>query len=191
MPSRIDWYQRNLRQAVRGLWSGLLTYDQALEALLSTIARGLTQAFYQGAAECGINPDELTDVENNALQGFIIEEQSYAAGILDFADKEISLAELYSRLNRWTTRYLDIQNQGKLYACKDEKLIWELGRVEKHCPSCKKVAGRVKRASFWQRVGVYPQQPPNPNLECKGFYCQCRLTPTSLPITPGPLPFLP
>jgi hypothetical protein len=56
-------FRRNLRASVRGLWSGALTKRQALATFRRAIERGIEQAWVEGAAECGIQEDELTTEE--------------------------------------------------------------------------------------------------------------------------------
>jgi hypothetical protein len=75
-------------------------------------------------------------------------------------------------------------------ACEDQKLQWVMGPTKEHCNSCLRLSNKIKRASYWRRVNVYPQSPPNPNLECNGFGL-CQLLPTDERCSPGPLPRLP
>ena len=44
-------FRRGLRSAARGLWVGALTYDQAWDAMSTTIRNRLTDAWNQGAAD--------------------------------------------------------------------------------------------------------------------------------------------
>src|SRR3972149_7420253 len=149
--SRIDAYQRNLRSAVRGLWSSVLDFDQFFSAMSSAITRGLTGAWYEGALECGIKPDELSSGEEKALSERIVKERSY---IVDFGEvieanskgNRGQLTPLFGRLNTWTNRYRDITNQAKAMACEDQKLAWRINvRCREHCKSCLGLNGRVKR----------------------------------------------
>jgi hypothetical protein len=186
-------YRRDLRAVVRGLWSGILTFDQAADSMDIAIERNLTQAWNQGARECGIRPDELSEDELDALQERITDELVNLSGFLLVIQEKSKanggkLAPLFRRVELWVNRFPDIQNQAKTMACADEKLIWVLGRVEKHCRTCLKLAGKVKRASFWLRSGIRPQNPPNEFLECGGWRCDCRLSKTDKPVSKGPLP---
>jgi len=189
--SRIDAYQRNLRSAVRGLWSGVLDFDQFFSAMSSAITRGLTIAWREGALECGIKPDELSSEEEKALSERIIKERSYIANFGDAIEANNKtnggqLTPLFGRLTLWTNRYLDITNQAKVMACADQKLIWQISvKCKEHCHSCVSLNGRVKRGSYWQKVDIRPQ---SPRLQCGGFRCCCAFMPTTEPISKGPLP---
>jgi len=188
-------YQLNLRAAVYGLWSGKLDFDQVFSQIYSAIDRGLTQGWYEGAKQCGISPAELSPEERVALSQAIAQEKDYVFPLLGDVEANSKAnggkrTTLYNRLDPWVNRYRDMVNRAKIMACKDKKLRWDLGPTE-HCSTCAKLASKVKRASYWQQRGIHPQQPPNMMLECGGWNCQCTLTPTNEPATPGPLPSVP
>ncbi len=196
-------YQASLRAAVRGLWSGALDYDQAFDAMMSAIRRGITQAWNAGAAGCGIKPDELTPDERIARDIFIqnqfgsigklltwVEQNRRGSGGVRLTQKP-GVQSIYGRLGMWVNQYPSAQMKSGGMACGDEKRIWILGPTE-HCPTCKKLAGKVKRYSFWVRT-VMPRNAPNDKLKCGGYKCQCTLVRVGMdvPITRGPLPRLP
>jgi len=195
MPSGLDIYRKSLRDNVRGLWTGSIDYDQFWEAMTATIQRRLPQAWYEGAKDCGVLPVDLSPEERMALQQAIVNEMSFIA---KFADAIMAgskarggkLQPLLTRVSRWAARYTDLQNRVRLMACEDQKLQWVRGPTKEPCNSCLRLSGKIKRASYWRRVNVYPQSPPNPNLECNGFGL-CQLLPTDERCSPGPLPRLP
>jgi hypothetical protein len=183
-------FRRNLRASVRGLWTGALTKRQALSTFRAAIERGIEQAWREGAAECGIQPDELTVQELTARDEFIFEQNDFATDFIDtIADQSKanggSLTPLLQRAEMWVNRYNDAKTQGKVLACADFKAQWFIGPTEKHCPSCAGFDKRVYRFSTWDRNNALPQ---NRCLACNGFNCQCRLDPTDRPITKGPFP---
>lgn len=181
-------YQLNLRAAVRGLWSGQIDFDAAFGMLLQAIDRGFTQAWTEGAKECGIEPGEWTAEERTALAVRIGEEKTYIYTLLEAVEagrKGVGkLAPLYTRLQMWVNRYQDVKNQAKTMACADQKLKWVLGPTE-HCETCMKAAGKVKRASQWAKTDLRPQAPC---LQCGGYRCQCSLVLTDEPLSRGRLP---
>jgi len=195
MPSGLDIYRKSLRDNVRGLWGGVIDYDQFWEAMTATIQRRLPQAWYEGARDCGVQPADLSPEERMALQQALVNEMSF---VTKFADdimagskaKGGNLQPLLARVERWAARYSDLQSRARVMACGDQKLQWVMGPTKIHCPSCLKLSNKVKRASYWRRVNVHPQSPPNPNLECNGFGL-CQLLPTDERCSPGPLPRLP
>lgn len=194
-----DAYGRNIRGSVRALWQGVITLDQFLETMESTVRRGLTQAWYEGAAECGIKPDELTEVETKALEAAIRSERDYIFNFGEYIEARNKatgglLRDLMYRVELWIHRFLDVTNRAKVLACKDQKLEWMINYVrgvKESCDSCLRLNGQVRRGSFWQRAGIRPQSPPNHKLACGGWKCGCGLVPTDKPVSRGRLPKLP
>ena len=183
----VSSYQANLRSAVRGFYNGTLSQGQFTDAMESSIRRGLTRAWIEGAKVCGVKQDELTEDELDALQSAIESEFGYIDNFASGIEESEKLAALYSRLTKWTNRYTDIENRAKTMACADEKLEWELGAVERHCSTCPRLHGKVKRGSQWTKLGIHPQRPPNACLECGGWKCKCRLKRTDKPVSRGSL----
>jgi len=188
-------YRGSLRSVIRGLWSGILTRSQAKSAFESSIERWITIAWEQGATECGIGPDELTQDELIERDEFIGEQidqsNDFINHIVENSKKNKGkLTPLFKRAELWVNQFNSASTLAESMACADEKRIWVLGRVEKHCRSCLKLAEKVKRLSFWQNH-VLPRNAPNQQLECGGFRCDCDLRKTSKPISKGPLPRLP
>jgi len=188
----ISTYRRNLRAAVRGLWTGAISADQFVGVMKADIDRNLTRAWDAGAKECGVKPDEYTDAEHLALAQAILKEQTFVEQFgadIQAGSKanKGKLTPLFRRVELWANRYNDIKNQAKALICKDKKLEWVYGDTV-HCSTCLALHGKIKRASQWQASGIQPQNPPNKNLECGGWKCQCTLRVTDKPVSKGPLP---
>lgn len=189
----VDTYRTGLRSIVRGFWSGAISLDQFYNEMRGVINRRLTQAWDEGARECGIKPDEYTLDEQLALGRAIQNELGFITefGIAIQADSRENGGQLqpfFNRVETWANRYRDVQNQAKVMACKDQKLEWVLGATEEHCSTCPRLNGKVKRGSVWQSSGIRPQNPPNDSIECGGWRCLCELVPTDKPVSKGPLP---
>ena len=130
------------------------------------------------------------------MEARIVEEQSHIATFLtaiESADKAAGakLGPQLERAKMWTLRAPDVQSQARTMACGDRKGEWRIDPAKANCDSCLKLNGKVKRFSFWRRVGVLPQNPPNAMLICGGFKCGCGIFPTNKPLSKGPLPSLP
>jgi len=194
-----DAYGRNIRGSVRALWGGVIDLDQFLSTMQLAVRRGLTLAWREGAAECGIKPDELTEVEIKALEMAIRSESVYIFDFGEYIEANSKatgglLRSLMNRVGLWINRYLDVTNRAKVMACKDQKLEWVINYVrgvKENCDSCLRLNGQVRRGSAWQRAGVRPQSPPNAKLACRGWKCGCGLVPTDKPVSRGKLPSLP
>ncbi len=193
--SGVDAYAKSLRDAVRGLWANQFDRGVFGEAVFSAIARHLEIAWREGAAECGIRPDERTKGEQSALGNFIegqivfvprlgvfIEENSRANGRL----LRLSL----KRLPPWVNRWNEVKAIASTMSCANQKFVWLLGDAE-HCKTCLKLNGRVMRGSRWDELDVHPQDTRPGKLCCNGFECKCGRRPTDKRATPGRLPRLP
>jgi hypothetical protein len=186
-------FRRNIRASVRGLWSGALTKRQALSAFRSAIERAVEKAWVEGAAECGIQENELTIEELTARDEFIFEQNDLAPNFIDdiAANPKANdgqLTPLLQRAELWINQYESAKQQSESLACANEKREWRIGRTE-HCRTCLALNGQVRRMSFWAN-NVLPRNAPNPKLECRGFRCQCTLRKTDKPISRGRIPRL-
>lgn len=191
-------YRLSLRAAVRGLWRGEYDLFAFVEAMQSTITRGFKAAWDEGAATCGIHPEEYTEQEFQELDDWIngellfapnfgqaIEEGSKANGGL--------LRPQLTRVELWVKRYEAVKNRAMVLVCKDAKLKWIRDATES-CTSCIRLENQVRRASVWEASDVYPQHPDKLNcmLSAKGpSVCKCKFEQTDEPCTRGPLPSLP
>ena len=188
-------YRRAIRAAVRGLWNSEFDYFQFFDAMTTAIEHHVPQAFYSGARECGILPNELTEQEKAEIRRNIQYEKQWIDGFANAIEEGSKangglLRPLMARAEIWIGRYQGIRAQAMAMACKNRKLKWVLGEAE-HCRSCLKLAGKVKRASYWYENGILPRVHDAWYLECRGFRCQCSLEPTDEPATPGRFPSLP
>jgi hypothetical protein len=142
-------------------------------------------------------PADLSPEEKTALRQAIFHEENYIGRLaidIEAGSKANGglLRPLMARGQVWVNRYLDIVNRAKVMACADQKLKFARIRPTKDpCASCAKLEGKVKRASYWKRVDVRPQNPPNPYLDCGGWRCGHGFVVTDAPLSKGPLPRLP
>jgi len=192
-------YRRDINGAVRAVWNGTMTVEQAYGLFEGTVRFHLTRAWYAGAKECGITPGELSIDEQNALRSVIAHEMSRIFNFLLVVEAGnqaagVRFGSYSSRVDTWAMRYPDVQNRARLMACGDQKLEWVINytrNVKNNCDSCMKLSGKVKRASQWLRAGIQPQNPVNSMLVCQGWLCGCALVPTDAPLSKGPFPRLP
>ena len=199
MADGMGMYRSTIRSATRGLWSGAMDWEQFYELMLDTVRLGFEAAWHEGAAECGILPEDLTAEERQALQSATVQENGYIAGFADTIEEKSKanggkLGPLLVRAELWVKRYNDLRNRAKEMACGDQKLKWKMHPEKEHCKSCLKLNGKVKRASVWRNNDVRPQHPTK--LECMvgaggPSVCGCEFVVTDEPCSRGPLPNLP
>jgi hypothetical protein len=184
-------FRQQVRSAVYGAWSGKLTPFDAADTLMLAVERAFRNAWYEGARQAGITPDELTISERNRLQAEINDQLRFVFGFIDdvAARSRAAHALLRSHMHRvelWTMRYNQIVDLARTLAVADQKLVWTLHALES-CPDCLRLAGRVHRASVWRRYGCLPRAP---RLNCMASahgvpVCKCELLPTALRASPG------
>lgn len=185
-----DIFRKGLRAAVRGLFQGVLSIGEFDEVMEKTLRRNLRQAWAEGALECGINEDELSEGESKALDAFILAQFGFIPGLTvviqeNSKSDEPDLARLFERVEMWVERYPEAKANGQAMACADEKTEFVFGPTKEHCSTCSGLRGRVYRNSVWLKNEAVP--PHNWNFACRGG-CQCRLKPTDKPITRGRFP---
>jgi len=180
-------YKRNIRSPVYGLWSGKINLSEFIDSMLLGIRVGFTRAWYQGAAECGIKPSELTKTELDKLANEIALETSYVSKVGKDIERNSKAeggkwAPFQKRLSLWANKYDTVYNMAMPYACKDKKLVWLVNPKKKHCKDCLRMSGRVYRASVWKKYNISPRMR---SLACGGFACGCSFEITNAPVTPG------
>ena len=187
-------YRTALRAPVRALWMRVFTLDQFLDAFGAAIDRGLTQAWIDGAKECGISYMELSGEERTTLKQHILMQRLYMGryGETIMAapsrDEKGPMAPHMKRLDTWVNRWNEVRNIAAAMACGDKKKKWVLNlkRVTKvHCVSCSTFNNRVYRYSMWLANGALPQ---SRRLACGGYRCGCGFADTDDRLTPGRFP---
>ena len=160
--------------------------------MVDLIFRGYEQAWREGAAQCGIGPDDRTLEEADRLRREVLADEGRIMGYADFVNTHTraqgwKYETVVSRAELWANRYVSIATLAQVTACADKKMVWYYGATEEHCDDCLTYEGTVHRASVWYRYGAIPQ---SRNLQCGGWRCDCRLVPTEAPVTPG-MPHMP
>ena len=183
-------YLRSVRAACRALALGIISAGDFHSQMFSTIDRGLTRAWGEGMAECGLKLDEMTPEELQRLNEEKIPRLQRVDPLADFIIRSqgrgVALSAAVSeRLRLWANDYRGVRAIGAAMACGNRKKQWRLGPTKKHCRSCGGFANRVYRYSTWLKYGALPQ---NRALCCHGYRCMCRLADTDRPITRGAFP---
>jgi len=179
-------YVAGLRAAVRALWSGVMTSEQATDAFQSAVSRGVTSAWYAGLKELGITPAEMSEEERAALLDEKIAQLTYAANAIaemaQAVEDGVKLSTLMNRVSYWERAYGHIREKAVSLAETNPKMRWEYGDTIDHCLDCSRVAGRVYRKKTWDKYGWVPG---SRELNCGGWQCDCRRVVTKDPVTPG------
>lgn len=190
----LSTFRTSIRAAVRGIFSGSIDALSGADAIFSAIRRGFTQAWYEGAKQAGILPDELTPDELKKLGEMIGDNNQYVGRFVDWINQIKAnggtVQSVFDRAEMWINRYEEVKATAQSMAAGDKKLRWILGNTERHCRSCLKLNGRVHRASLWASKNIHPRMTDG-RLACNGYRCDCRFMETDEPATKGRFPNLP
>ena len=175
-----DFYLRVLYTWVNDLSKGEVTQNEFVDKMAELIDQQLTRAWHEGMRANELTPNDMDAELQDQLTEIITNEYMYVDQFAaDIAGGKYSLAQLQNRAAIWANRYNDVVNQAKLAtAGLKDKYEWIYGDTE-HCDTCADLNGLVATAKEWEISGIKPQNPPNGNLSCGGWKCQCRLQPTT------------
>ena len=185
----VAFYQRSIETLVRDLYRGgdLATFENALVDLVD---QQLDRAWREGMRKNDLDPAaDMTPEFEAELEDLKLKELDYVTGfgeaVQDAAEKDAanedpnaSLQGLYVRGSIWSNRYNEVVNLAALATAEPkDRLEWIYGDTE-HCETCAALNGIVASKQEWDDLGIVPQSPPNDNLSCGGWRCQCELRPT-------------
>jgi hypothetical protein len=186
----IENFGRILRGFVHSFWAGATTVQEFVVAFADMVWAGYTSAYKQGLAAAGVLDDEMTDEETGKLNVRLFDMVARVPGFGTFIEQhskanKFNLGTTAVRTSLWVNNFMQFYNLGLQNAKTNPKLLWQYGHTKQHCSSCARLNGKVKRASQWKDAGLYPK---SHDLECKGYFCDCRFVPTKLPMSKGRLP---
>ena len=188
-------YGRSIRAAARGYLTGVFTRFSFVDSMISTISRGLRRAFKEGLAKFGVTPEEMTAVEQAALDAQINVQLDHLIGFADFVrgkqelyksgEKRKALNQVFNRATLWSNQYDKTRVLAEAFAGANRPMTWRLGATDEHCKTCQGFDGRTYRFETWRSNGALPKVQA---LCCRGYRCDCRLEPATGRITPGKFP---
>lgn len=152
----------------------------------STLRRGLTQAWSDGAKKAGLLVGDLTEQEISKLQDVIFEQEAYVSDIMGWIStakaNEITISQVYDRIDLWLAVYNRVVDISYMMANADGKSKWIRKMGKDSCIDCVTYHGRVYRNSIWDKHEIHTQ---SRKLACGGLHCECGKEPTNDPITRG------
>ena len=188
------YFQRALWDYTRKFYSNDMDVSTFLDKFIALVEDQARRAWNEGMRNVGLDPKNITIDQRAYLQNIITEEFNH---VLDFAsaieqarNEGKPVDPFKARVDLWANRYPNIVNEAQTY-CKPHDLYrWDYGDTVQHCSSCAMLNGIVATGGEWRASGVMPQNPPNSRLECGGWKCRCRLTPTEEMPTSTGIPLL-
>ena len=180
-------YLRSIRSSIHALWDGSIDVFTFIDSMVSAIDRSFHRAWYEGIAEYGFKPDEMTPEEVTRLGEEINGQIPYIvpfAQAIQRSTKALGgkIAPFYFRAEMWGNRYGAVKSIARQSVAGDGKILWQWNPLKEHCPDCARLNGRVYRASTWRKYNIEPR---SRLLACEGYKCGCTFVPTTERCTPG------
>ncbi len=188
----ISTYQRALRELGTGVWRGEISEGDFTVRTESEIDRSLTEAFFAGVKDGGLEREDLTAKELKELDKVIEQEQFHVSDLAGFIEANSKqnggrLNVIRSRVDRWISRYDNVKNAGFLIASRNKSMMWLFDSRKEHCGDCAKLHKRIYKASIWLKNNIRPQ---SNLLACFGLWCGCRFVETDQAVNRGRPPKL-
>jgi len=179
-----QYYFKVLRNITRTFYDGFIDEFDFVGIFADLISGQIRRAYIEGLRLAGFDPDHMTGAMYAEIDAIVQNEHNfvlnYAADLVKAKEDGAGWEQFLPRINLWVNRYQDVVNRGALAgALKTGKnMKWERGATEVGCHSCVSLDGIVATAHQWDVSGYRPQQPPNGQLDCSGWGCDCDLLPT-------------
>lgn len=163
-----------LRKTAVRLWRGQTTKAEFIDAFWFGVERGLWRAALEGIGSLGFSEEELSPMESSKLVSIIDNMRGFISGLADWIEENSKasggkFAVVTRRVTQnWVNRYQQVFQQAQALVGRDLKTMWWLGIAE-HCKSCLKLAGKIRRWSWWNERGIIPRVPGAEYLECRGY----------------------
>jgi hypothetical protein len=190
--------------ALKSIQSTRLDFESAVEDLLNqaiagnvnkltfvnrmmSLIRGYGFQAYRDGMKAGGVDDEMDADDTAQAERLVQEQRQYVRGIADaiYEDDKVTPEEAEGRASMWWNKSVSpFYLLGIDSASANTALEWVLGRTEKHCVSCKALAGQVRRVKYWLANVI----PKSIQLACSGYRCDCKTIPTDKPVSRGKLP---
>jgi hypothetical protein len=185
-------YQAGLRQLVTGLWREEITPGHFVHGMNNLIQRQFEDAFERGVKRGGLTMADMDTSEVQERDQLMEREKSYIPDLMQFVRDNArrlggKLRTVRARVDRWTARYLRVQELGYLFALRGKKVEWRFNPALENCTDCSNLNGKVYRATTWRKIGITPQ---SPDLACFGIHCGCRFIRTTKPLSRGRPPLI-
>ena len=200
LPALEAYLERKTYEAYRArLWAAMVRLFEGgpNASFMATFARAidqqLTEAWNKGAAEVGVEPDEMTNDDVNILRSIIANELMFIQRLTEeiLTQKRLGMtraqfeSQYASRCDLWANRYRETQNRAKMVFGSKVKFMWVRGATSDNaCKTCIALAGVVAFGYEWEQTRFHPQMPPNHQLNGQGWHCECLLSVTTKRRTP-------
>jgi len=193
-------YNRALRRVVQNVHNArsYAETERYWNEMQSIIRYGLAEAIREGAIQGGLKSGVIPSSDRLPLDMRISTEILLSTDFINAAwdtsktkgGTQADLTRGLRRADMWANRWKELKSLAAAIAGRVarrdgtvvQNLRWDFGKTREHCRDCSTYVGRVYKADIWFKWGALPQSRA---LECRGFLCQCKLTPTDERAMPG------
>jgi len=150
-----DYYRRVFVASVNALYNDKITVNEFVDKLSTLIYNQLFSAWREGMADVGLDPkedftQEMADIVSKIADEEVGHIRDFSGAIVSARQNE-TLAGVQARAEMWANRYLDVQNQARIYSKPEQKFVWRLGATEEHCEDCAGYDGKIMTGAEWAK----------------------------------------
>lgn len=181
-------YRAGLYNAMIDGFNGSLSRKQFGVVGRDEISVAFLNAFKNGLEEGGVDPDEMTDEERDALKDETKAERGYWTALADEFYGEVmplkgtlgfdvAKERMLSRIDLWVNKGLEkVHNIAVMYARQNSMVRFVMNGTKNHCLTCSTADGQVHRARTFMKYNVFPR---SDSCLCTGINCKCYLEDTT------------
>jgi hypothetical protein len=144
------------------------------KAMVEAFGSAFDTGYVDGGAELPAEADALEWYNARVEQELAYIDQLFAQAKELRKDKEAdTFAWVNMRADGYTASVSSVYNAGKMYAQKNQLLLWRFGDAD-HCATCEKLNGQKHKASWYLSRDYIPGK-PGAAMDCGGYRCKCAL----------------
>lgn len=179
--TRLD-FETDFEDLLAAARAGAMTRRQFSIRLRNLLRVNGRKAFDDGLADGGVT-GEFSDDDERRFALLLADQSQYVTqlGARLFRDEVtvITDAQAANKPAMWFNKSIQpFYDAGLRSAAANRMMEFVLGATEEHCRSCLSLSGQRHRLKTFLDSGWYPK---SSKLACKGFFCDCRLAPTTQP----------
>lgn len=164
---------------IRAMQDGLISEGVAKAALRRGLLVNGDRAILDGMQDGGIDNPQMTKESTNVIARWrAAQVKRVDAFVATNFKEDMSESQLRNRAQMWVNKSINpLYFEGLAIADKDKRFMWVLDPAKESCLTCLRLNGQIHRMKDFIASSFLPQAP---TLDCKGFQCGCKLTPTEL-----------
>jgi hypothetical protein len=172
-------YERQMRALFNDLANQDIEAQEAETAIREATRAAMLQAARDALLELGVDFDRMPRALRDQIEAALTDDENYIKDVVRMYYSETpptpeqtnEKPRLWFNMSVYPAFLAGLAYRGGSGET-GQRARWRLGRTEKHCRTCLSLDGQVQPVAEYIKAGLVPR---SPNLECKGFNCDCRL----------------